>query len=243
MTPHCPPLAIVPNRLKRGSPPWLTACQPWRIPLLCILCCLCLTGTSLAQGPRSPWVGHVFYGQMHMENDDSAVETDDTTIALFGVDAQKRFGQGILPYGFETGILFSLDSDVRRFSASSGSGGGSVRVAVDVHSFMVDYFFGGYVAFEPVDRLRLYAGAGPMFVWAQQEIEPEEPTPEPYGEESDSRLGVGLYARAGLDLFVTDRWGIHAGARINATTLRLESSSGDVDVQGWQYYLGMAFRF
>ena len=52
------------------------------------------------------------------------------------------FFRGTFQYGFETGALFSIDSDVRNFAASSGSGGGTVAVSVDVNSFLIDYFDG-----------------------------------------------------------------------------------------------------
>jgi len=209
----------------------------------CVLISFLFAGEALAQEGDLPWTGHVFYGRMNMQNDDPDVGGGDYNIAIFGADAQKPLGQDGFQYGVETGVLFSLDSDVRRFSASSGSSGGSVSVSVDVNAFMVDYFFGGYVALEPVDRFRLYAGAGPLLIWAQRDTEPREPIPEPFADESDSGLGIGLYARAGLDIYMTDRWGAHAGIRATRTTLKLKDASQDVDIQGWQYYFGMAFHF
>ena len=202
-----------------------------------------IAGEALAQEEELSWTGHVFYGQMNMQNDDPNVGGGDYDITIFGADAQKPLDQGAFQYGLETGILFSLDSDVRRYSASSGSGGGSVSVSVDINAFMVDYFFGGYVALEPAARFRLYSGAGPLLIWAQRETEPREPNTEPFVDESDSGLGVGLYARAGLDIFLTDRWGAHAGIRATRTTLKLKDASQDLDIQGWQYYFGMALHF
>lgn len=209
----------------------------------CVLISFLIAGEVLAQEEGLPWTGHVFYGRMNIQNDGPDVGGGDYNVTIFGADAQKPLDQGAFQYGLETGALFSLDSDVRRFSASSGSGGGSVSVSVDVNAFMVDYFFGGYVALEAADRFRLYAGAGPLLIWAQRETEPREPIPEPFADESDSGLGVGLYARVGLDILLTDRWGAHAGIRATRTTLELKDAYQDVDIQGWQYYFGMAFRF
>ncbi len=37
--------------------------------------------------------------------------------------------------------------------------------------------------------------------------------------------------------------GFHVGARISESTLSFEDTAGKVDVNGWQYYFGIAFRF
>lgn len=141
--------------------------------------------------------------------------------------------------------LFSLDSSLRRLSASSGSGGGSASVSIDIRSLLVDFFFGGYVALEPVRWLRLYIGAGPLLIYGRREFEPEAPVPEPFSDEteSDSSIGAGLYARAGIDILFTDYFGLNAGARITETTLRLEDTADKVDIEGWQHYAGLAFHF
>lgn len=54
---------------------------------------------------------------------------------------------------------------------------------------------------------------------------------------------MGLYARAGVDILLTETFGINAGARVTETTLSFEDTSGEVDLEGWQYSVGMTFRF
>ncbi len=210
----------------------------------CVLIFFCLSVDAFTQEDRTPWSGHFFFGQMIVEKDDPAVDGDDYEANILGMDAQKSLGhQGSFQYGVELGVLANWDSDTRTFSASSGSGGGSASVSMDINSYLVDCFFGGYIAVEPVNWLRLHAGAGPLVIWGKWETESNEPTPEPFTNESESKLGAGVYARVGLDIFFTDRVGMHAGARVNTTTLELEDSSGSVDIQGWQYYFGMAYHF
>jgi len=128
-------------------------------------------------------------------------------------------------------------------ASSSGSGGGTVAVAVDVNSVMIDYFLGGYISFEPSKYFRLYVGAGPLLIWARRETEPEENISDYITSESESDFGAGLYARTGVDIFFTEQFGIHAGARINNTTLSFEDSTGEVYIEGPQCYVGIAFRF
>jgi len=217
--------------------------KQWIVLIICTIFCLLSVNNVLSQEAKEPLTGHVFYGKMIIPNNDSDLEGDDYDVGIFGADVQKSFGGETFKYGIETGAIFSIDSDVRRFSASSGSGGGTVAVAVDVNSLMFDYFFGGYLGFEPTKWFRLNVGAGPLIIWGSRETESEESTPEEFTSESESGFGAGLYARVGIDIFFTDNFGFNVGARINETTLSFEDPAGKVDVEGWQYYFGVAFRF
>jgi len=188
-------------------------------------------------------VGHAFYGKMNIENNDSDVGGGDFVISVFGADGQQAMGGDTVRYGWETGAFFSIDSDSRTVAASGGGGGGQVLVAVDVNSIMIDYFLGGYLGFEPNEHFRLYVGAGPLIIWARRETEPEETAPDYVTSVTESDIGAGLYARTGLDIFITEQFGFFAGARITETTLSFEDTTGKVDIEGYQYYGGIAFRF
>jgi opacity protein-like surface antigen len=188
-------------------------------------------------------VGHSYYGKMRIQNDDASVDGGDYEIDIFGLDVQKPLQPRTLQYGYETGAVVSLDSEVRRFRAASGSEGGMVAVSVEINSILVDYFFGGFIGFEPADWLRLYAGAGPLITWGSRETETEATDTEPARRETESGWGAGLYLRAGVDILFSDSFGIQAGTRVTETTLRLKDTSGEVDLEGWQYYLGLVFRF
>jgi hypothetical protein len=227
--------------------PFRTLTKSFTIMVMCAVVYLIPIDNALSQDTQSPMTGHIFFGRMTIENNDQEIEGDDFEIKTVGVDAQKPMSQGNIQYGIEGGAFFSWDSEVRQFKASSGSGGGSASISVDISSILVDLFLGGYVAIQPAKWLRLYTGAGPMFIWARHETEPLEPTPEPYADdsESESGVGVGLYARTGLDIFITDSIGISAGARINETTLSFEDTLGreEVDIEGWQVYGGISVYF
>lgn len=200
-------------------------------------------GIAFSKEKKESLTGHVFYGTMSISDNDPDSGEGDFDLAIFGADAQKPIGGGTFKYGFETGMIFSLDSDVRMFSASSGSEGGSAAVSVDVYSLLIDYFAGGFLSFEPANWLRLYVGAGPLIVWAKWESEPKPSTAREINSQSESGFGVGVYARTGLDLFVTEKIGLAIGARVNETTLSLKYEPGGIDVEGWQYYFAMAVRF
>ncbi len=198
---------------------------------------------ALSSEVEDMMVGHAFYGKMNIENNDSDVGGGDFVISVFGADGQKALGGDTVRYGWETGAFFSIDSDSRTVAASGGSSGGQVLVAVDVNSIMIDYFLGGYFGFEPNEHFRLYVGAGPLIIWGKRETEPEESAPDYVKSVSESDIGAGLYARAGLDIFLNEQFGFFAGARVTNTTLNFEDDAGTVYIEGYQYYGGIAFRF
>ena len=203
---------------------------------------------ALSQGLGKQLVGHVFYGIMTMSED--AVKTEglepeeeDFDTFIFGADAQKSIYGDLFQYGFETGILFSIDSSVRNFRASSGSSGGTVALSVDVNSILIDYFAGGFLSFEPTRWFRFYLGAGPLIIWSSWSTKPEDSGDEETPSQSDAGFGVGGYARAEIDIFLTEKIGINAGVRLNETTLSLKNTVSEIDVEGWQYYGGLALHF
>jgi hypothetical protein len=106
-----------------------------------------------------------------------------------------------------------------------------------------DFFFGGYLGVEPATWLRLYAGAGPLLIWGSRETETEATATEPVRNDSESGWGVGLYGRAGVDIIFAKIFGITACARVTETTISFDDTSGDIDLEGWQYCAGMSFRF
>jgi hypothetical protein len=220
-----------------------TKIKQWITLIICIVISLLSVDNVLSQEAKELSTGHAFFGKMIIPNNDPDLEGGDYDIRILGADVQKPFGGGTFKYGIETGALFSLDSDVRHFSASSGPGGGQVTVSVDVNSLLFDYFFGGYLSFEPTKWLRLNMGAGPLLIYGMRETEPEASAPEDITSESESGFGAGLYARAGIDIFLTEELGLNVGARISESTLSFEDTAGKVDVEGWQYYLGIAFHF
>jgi len=211
--------------------------------IICTGICLVPVGNVLSKEAIEPVTGHDFYGKMIISNNNSDIEGNDFDIKIFGVDAQGPFGGGPLKYGIETGAVFSIDSDVRHFRASSGSSGGTAAVAVDVDAFMMDYFFGGYIGLELSKWLRLYVGSGPLLIWGIWETEPKDSDSQELSSDSEIEFGVGLYARAGIDIFLSEQFGLNMGVRINKTTMRFEDEGGDVDIEGLQYYFGLAFRF
>jgi len=215
----------------------------WILLLISVFFFVMTGNPAIASDARDMMAGHAFYGKMKIDDSNTDLEGGDFEINVFGADGQKPLGGDTFKYGWETGLLFSIDSDTRSWAASGGGGGGTVVVAVDVNSVMIDYFLGGFVSIEPNKHFRLYAGAGPLGIWARRETEPEESAPDYVTSSSDSEWGAGVYARVGLDIFFNDQFGIFGGARITETTLTFEDDTGKIDLEGYQYYGGVAFRF
>ena len=215
----------------------------WTMLLICAAIALLPATQAFSEDSPGTLVCHITYGELTIANDDPNVAGGDYQLDMFSADVQKSLSQGALLFGFETGAYFSMDSEVRSFYASSGGGGGVAAAAVDVESLYFDYFLGGFVGLKPARWLRLYAGAGPLLIYGQRDTEPQVTPYETITDESDSGFGAGVYARAGIDLFFTRNFGISGGARISQTTLTFDNTESEVDIEGWQYYVGAAFYF
>ena len=81
------------------------------------------------------------------------------------------------------------------------------------------------------------------YLWGIQKTEPDKSDSEDVTSNSEIEFGAGLYARAGIDIFLSEQFGLNIGARINETTLTFENTAGNFDIEGLQYYFGIAFRF
>ena len=212
--------------------------------------CLLLLSVSLFHSPAAgdqqevkPTVAQFMIGQMRIPNDNDRVSGGDYEIPLLGFAFQNPYAGTVVQYGLEGGALFSWKSDTRSFAASGGGGGGSVSVSLDIESLLVDLFFGVYAAYEPIHWFRLYLGAGPLLIYGDRETERVDPATMESQSASDSGLDVGGYARFGMDFIFTDNVIIGLGVRGTKTGLTFSDDTGDVDVEGFQYYVGLSSKF
>jgi len=210
--------------------------------IVCTGILLLSSGTVLSDEPSQKTYGHAFLGQMIIPETASELEDDTQEITIFGAEAQRPYASGIFELGIEAGAIFSWDSSLRYFKASSGEGGGTVAIGVTVDSFMMDYFLGGFADLQPFEWLRFGVGAGPLIIWGMRTIEPEVTAAEDTTAESVVEFGGGLYARAFIDIYISKIFGLYAGARRAETTLSFEDATGTLDIEGWQYYVGLSFR-
>jgi hypothetical protein len=198
---------------------------------------------ALEPDEEAPLISHIVYGRFVLDTKDLDYEVDDYEVDLVGFDTQQSWGGERLKYGLEGGALVSWESDVRSIVVTGGGGGANIAVSADVSALLFDIFLGGYLSFEPSQRVRIYAGAGPLVLWGQRETDTLTANDETVENESESGFGVGLYGRAGFDVIIKDNIGLTIGARITRTTLSFDDPVGEVDVEGWEYYAGFVFRY
>jgi len=189
-----------------------------------------------------PIILQFMVGEMVISNDDPQVSNGDYNLTLFGVAAQKPFYGEMSRVGIETGALFNWKSDTRAYAASGG-GGGTIAISVDINQFLFDYFFGGYVSLQPVKWFRLYVGAGPLLVYGSWETDEKDPTTSQVETKSESDFSAGMYGRGGIDIIITENFILGAGIRGTKTGLSFNDTVGNVDVEGWQYFGVISFRF
>ena len=105
--------------------------------------------------------------------------------------------------------------------------------------FLGDLFFGGYTSMNIGKRIRLYLGGGPLLIYGQRKIDPEEDNPDTsdiiYESTYESEWNVGVYARTGVDFIVSDKFIFGLSARGIKTNLDFDNKGKDTKVEGVQF--------
>ena len=198
---------------------------------------------SLAEEPGPQLHGQFMFGKWELAKESDSVEGGDYDLPLVGLAVQKQVNRGRLELGVETGAFFSIRGETRFVSVSGGGSGGSVKVAYDNQMLVFDYFGGVYIGGRPAERLRLYAGCGPLVIYGHRQIEPEPDAPPEAEVESDAGISVGLYGRTGIELIITKRFILGASVRGITSGLKLESTIGSTRMEGLQYLVSIGFKF
>jgi len=150
-------------------------------------------------------------------------EGDLDEFPLLGGGAQYKFGGERLDYGLEG--LFSFGGSANS-TAIVGSGGAAV--AIDVDLLIFDFYFGPFISTFVGDSVRLYAGAGPLFEWADYEQS------DATGTDNGSGFGFGTYARTGIEFVIPGGTMLGVGVRWSDTSVDLGSDLGDLEMDGFQ---------
>ena len=198
---------------------------------------------SAAEETNRPLTLQLMVGQMVIANDDPQVSGGDYDITLIGAAAQQPFYGKLAQAGIETGLLLNWKSETRAFAASGGGGGGALAISVDINQFLFDYFFGGYVSLQPIKWFRLYIGAGPLLIYGSRETDETDPVTLQTEKKTESGLSAGVYGRGGIDILFTENFMLGVGARATRTGLTFDDTAGKLDVEGWQYFGVISFRF
>jgi hypothetical protein len=145
--------------------------------------------------------------------------------------------KGSVDLGVEGGVLFGWRND----DVTAVGHDGTVRLHIDNQLYLFDFFVGPYVSTDLGRRIRIFAGAGPLFMVGQYDKKSDEQVSEgsePMREDETSMVsGVGLYARTGIEYKFED--GSFMGLCIRGFNSRLdfEDVPEDIDVKGLQFLI------
>jgi hypothetical protein len=196
----------------RSSPPSTSEGFEWK------------KGQAVMQG----FLGSSFYDKVSREGGGSATVDGDNgdvdQMPVIGGGAQWKLGGNNVDVGGE--LFISLEG--RANAAAFAVGGGGAAVAVDVDLLIVDIYGGAFVSKFLGNKLRAYAGIGPLMQFANYD--------QDFGTTHDSGSGFGFggYARAGLEFALASRTMIGIGARWSDSTVDLGGGLGDLEIEGTQ---------
>lgn len=169
-------------------------------------------------------------------SDESVVfEGDSVDIPYLGFSMQQVLGGDRIKYGVEGGFLASWKTEKWQVAVSNST----AYVHIKNSMFLGDLFFGGYTSMNIGKRIRLYLGGGPLLIYGQRKIDPEEDNPDTsdiiYESTYDSEWDVGVYARTGVDFIVSDKFIFGLSARGIKTNLEFDNQGKDTKVEGVQF--------
>lgn len=148
--------------------------------------------------------------------------------------------------GIETGALFGYGSEEERTNGpGTGSGVASTRISNKL--LTGEIFFGGFIGTEIAQRVRLYAGAGPVgYVgWMSQVTKDSDEDTNDYNKKTrkDVGVGIGWYARTGIDFIINDLTGVGVSLRYVDGKINFSDSIGDAEPKGTQIFLTFSVAF
>jgi len=227
---------------------------------LFLICIALLPAMAFAAGVKEPLYGQVMFGSLKLNDQTVSFESNDevfegelpSSIPYLGAAAQVIIHDGVFGYGWEGGGFFSWKNHSVSYYGTSGGSGTQVRVVVDNAFWSFETFFGLYGSFQPTDRLRMYVGAGPLFLFATTKVDNvEEPEPAPAPSNTvvidtnsyNSDFALGGYARAGLDFRIQDNMWMGVSVRHMEASLDLDKTIGSFDIDGDLYFLTFTQKY
>jgi hypothetical protein len=161
-------------------------------------------------------------GGSSVDVDGDAGEADE--LPLFGGGAQWKLAGDNLTFGLEG--LFSVAG--RSNASAFTAGGGGAAIPVDVDLLVMDLYGGPFVSTFLGDKVRVYAGAGPLFEYADYEQDILG------SHDSGSGFGLGAYARTGLEIVTHSGTMIGVGVRWSDSSVDLGADLGRLELEGFQ---------
>jgi len=159
-------------------------------------------------------LGAVQYERLKFDIEDSATarEIDNSVLPqLGGAWTTLPFGE-YFQYGLEASFLLGFKFDKLNYLVLGGSG---LRASISYRFWMFDLAGGAYINLfpDPGRKIRLYAGAGPLLVYADYRSDKEFDSDVPDEEQNESAFGMGVYARTGIEFRTQERGMLGLGVR------------------------------
>lgn len=161
-------------------------------------------------------------------NPSNFAEADLSTMPALGLAGHYDLAGDDTQFGLDGSVIVSWDDDRGVGTLSGGSGPVTV---LDRSLLLVDLSMGLYGSTILRDSVRLYAAAGPSLVYGEADYEDE------LTADSDTTVGFGGYARTGIEFRLRNRSFLGLGARWTSSELDFGDPVGDVDIEGWQFFI------
>jgi hypothetical protein len=161
-------------------------------------------------------------------------EDEYEVLPVVGGGAQLKLAGRALDFGVEGFVAFSGRTNLEAFASS----GGSTIAVFDVSLLVVEAYGGPFVSRFAGDRLRLYAGAGPLLQWVGYEQDDDSSDLE---DDDAEGFGGGVYARGGLEFLLPSRKLVGFGARWSESSIDLDGEFGDLDLSGLELFVSYSY--
>ncbi len=136
-----------------------------------------------------------------------------------------------LQCGLEASFLLGFQADELNYLSAGGSG---LYVSVSTSMWMFDLAGGAYanVYLDPNRNVRAYVGGGPLIMYASYRVDRDYSDGSDGDSETESHLGIGAYARTGIEFRVHDRGMLGVGARTTWTHIDFTDVGGRAEMTG-----------
>lgn len=157
---------------------------------------------------------------------------EDASLPTIGAVVQKPLAGRRLRFGLEGGFTLGWDGDVEAIVIGSG---GAI-IAADNDFLLTDLFGGAFADLALGERVRLYAGLGPLMQFASVDAEWSDPVLGDV-DVSEDGFGGGYYARTGFEIDLGSGLSLGLGVRFVDSSIDLGSEIDEVEFEELQYLL------
>ena len=180
-------------------------------------------------------LGAVQFENLKFSPDDS-VESEEIDLSLLpqfgGAWTTLPKEAGRLQYGLECSFLMGLQFDKINYLQAGGSGG--LYVSISSSMWMFDLAGGGYASLflDQKRNVRIYAGGGPLMVYANYQADKEFDDGSPDEDVGESAFGIGVYARTGIEFRIHEKGMFGLGARGTWSNVDFSDVGGSSELVG-----------